>query len=116
MKHEPVKPRFLWKALKSSDRIKSVGIRRIIKGLKGIRPRIKVYRLVLKDSRTPKTAKVLLALAIGYTLMPFDLIPDFLPVIGHVDDIIIVPLLFYLAIRMIPKEVIEECERMVEGG
>lgn len=93
-----------------------MGIRRIIRGLKGIRPRIKVYRLILKDRRTPKAAKVLLALAIGYTLMPFDLIPDFLPVIGHVDDIIIVPLLLYLAIRMIPKEVIEECERMVEGG
>ncbi|MBI2413580.1 MAG: DUF1232 domain-containing protein [Deltaproteobacteria bacterium] len=93
-----------------------MGIRRFIRGLKSIRPRIKVYRLVLKDKRTPKGAKVLLALAIGYMLMPFDLIPDFLPIIGHVDDVIIVPLLFYLAIRMIPKEVIEECERKVEGG
>ena len=93
-----------------------MGIRRFIKGLKGLRTRIKVYKLVMKDTRTPKAAKVLLALAVGYTLMPFDLIPDFLPIIGHVDDVIIVPLLFYLAIRMIPKEVIEECERMVEGG
>ena len=93
-----------------------MGIRRFIRGLKGLRSRIKVYKLVMKDKRTPKAAKVLLALAIGYTLMPFDLIPDFLPVIGHVDDLIIVPLLFYFAIRMIPKEVIEECERMVEGG
>ena len=93
-----------------------MGIRRFIRGLKGLRSRIKVYRLVMKDKRTPKAAKVLLALAIGYTLMPFDLIPDFLPVIGHVDDLIIVPLLFYFAIMMIPKEVIEECERMVEGG
>lgn len=92
-----------------------MSIRRFIKGLKGIRPKIKVYRLVLKDKRTPAAAKVLLALAIGYMLMPFDIIPDFLPVIGQVDDVIIVPLLFYLAIRMIPKEVIEECERRVEG-
>ena len=93
-----------------------MGIRRFIMGLKGLRTRIKVYKLVMKDTRTPKAAKVLLALAVGYTLMPFDLIPDFLPIIGHADDVIIVPLLFYLAIRMIPKEVIEECERMVEGG
>ncbi len=59
--------------------------------------------------RTPKSAKTLLGLAIGYALLPFDLIPDFLPVIGHLDDAIIVPGLIYLALKRVPQEIIGEC-------
>ncbi|MDO8445027.1 MAG: DUF1232 domain-containing protein [Deltaproteobacteria bacterium] len=73
----------------------------------------KVYRLVLKDSRTPIFAKVLLGAAVSYALMPFDLIPDFIPVIGHIDDVIIVPGLLYLALKMIPKELVEECRARI---
>jgi uncharacterized membrane protein YkvA (DUF1232 family) len=64
-------------------------------------------------------AKVLLGMAIGYLLLPIDLIPDFIPVIGHLDDLVIVPGLIYLALKMIPDEVVAECRRKVteaDGG
>ncbi len=75
-----------------------------------------VYQLALKDPRTPRLAKALLGLAIGYALLPIDLIPDFIPVIGHLDDVIIIPMLIRLALRMIPDEVIDECRLRISAG
>ncbi len=80
---------------------------------KNLKRELKVYQLVLKDSRTPKLAKYLLGLAVGYTLLPFDIIPDFIPVIGHLDDVIIVPILVIIALKIIPKEIIEDCRLKV---
>lgn len=77
---------------------------------------IQIYRLVLGDARTPLLAKLLLGLAVGYLLLPFDLIPDFIPVIGQLDDLIIVPMLFWLALKLIPKEIIAESRRRVQDG
>ncbi|MBI4971698.1 MAG: DUF1232 domain-containing protein [Planctomycetes bacterium] len=70
---------------------------------------LKTYQLVLEDKRTPRIAKFLLGLAIAYALSPIDLIPDFIPVIGHLDDVVIVPLLVVLALKLIPKNIIEDC-------
>jgi uncharacterized membrane protein YkvA (DUF1232 family) len=70
---------------------------------------LRVYQLVLKDPRTPRLAKIFLGLAVGYVLLPFDLIPDFLPIIGHLDDAIIVPALVFLALKLIPSEIVVEC-------
>jgi uncharacterized membrane protein YkvA (DUF1232 family) len=67
-----------------------------------------VYERVLRDERTPVVAKLFLGLAIGYWLMPFDLIPDFIPVIGHLDDAVIIPALVFVALRFIPREIIAE--------
>lgn len=88
------------------DKCKKVG--------QGFRREIRIYQLILKDPRTPRMARWLLGLAVGYTLLPFDLIPDFLPVIGHFDDLIIVPALVILALRLIPREVVEECRRKAQ--
>jgi uncharacterized membrane protein YkvA (DUF1232 family) len=66
---------------------------------------IELCELLYTDSRTPKTTKILLWIAIGYALSPIDLIPDFIPVIGYLDDIVIVPVLLYIAIKSVPKDV-----------
>jgi len=56
-----------------------------------LKQEFEVYRLVLRHQKTPVLAKIFLGLAIAYVLMPFDLIPDFIPVIGQLDDLVIVP-------------------------
>ena len=88
-------------------RLKAVG--------KTLKRELRVYQLVRKDARTPKPAKWLLGLAVGYTLLPFDLIPDFIPVIGHLDDVIIVPALVIIALRLVPAEVVADCRSRVHS-
>ncbi|MEO6825116.1 MAG: DUF1232 domain-containing protein [Nitrosospira sp.] len=70
---------------------------------------IRICRLVLKDSRTPRPARLLLWLALAHALSPMDLVPDFFPLLGQVDDLIIVPTLLIAALKLVPKEVIEDC-------
>ena len=74
-----------------------------------------VYRLVAKHEKTPLPAKLLLGAAIAYFLLPFDLIPDAVPLLGQLDDAIIVPGLVWLALRFIPPEIIEECRAKAQS-
>lgn len=84
----------------------------VFKGLKAVAARcqreIGFYRAVLNDPRTPRGARWLLGLALAYAVSPVDLIPDFIPVLGHLDDVLLVPLLIWLALRLIPKDVLAE--------
>ena len=83
------------------------------KGLK--KDLIPVYYSIF-DKRTPLLAKLTASLAIVYLLSPVDLIPDFIPVLGLLDDIIIVPLLIGITIRLIPVYVIEDMRKKgIEG-
>ncbi len=75
---------------------------------KGLKKQVHLYKLVLKDKRTPILAKILLGAAVAYLLIPFDIIPDFIPIFGQLDDLILVPLLIYLALKLIPRKIIDE--------
>lgn len=68
------------------------------------------YQRLHEHPKTPMLAKALLWLAIGYLLLPFDLIPDFLPVIGQLDELVIIPLLLYLALKLTPPDIIAACK------
>jgi len=85
----------------------------LFKTLKALTKQLKqefaVYRIVLKHPQTPWIAKCFLGLAVGYLLLPFDLIPDFIPILGQLDDVVIIPVLLYLALLFIPKTVIQNC-------
>ena len=72
--------------------------------------------LAAKDPRTPWYAKVLIFLVVAHTLSPIDLIPDFIPILGYLDDLIITPLGLALAIRLIPVGVLEEAREKVAGS
>ena len=73
--------------------------------------------LASRDPRVPWYAKALAVAVAAYALSPIDLIPDFIPVIGYLDDLIIVPLGIWLVVRLIPDEVMVECRtRANEAG
>jgi uncharacterized membrane protein YkvA (DUF1232 family) len=70
--------------------------------------------LACRDPRTPWYAKALAACAAGYALSPIDLIPDFIPVIGYLDDLVLVPLGIALVLKMIPPTVMAQCRQAAE--
>jgi uncharacterized membrane protein YkvA (DUF1232 family) len=76
---------------------------------KRLRNEIYALYFAARDPRTPWYAKVLAAFIIGYALSPIDLIPDFIPVLGYLDDLIIVPAGIALLIKIIPNGVLQEC-------
>ena len=72
--------------------------------------------LAYGDKRVPLYAKIFLALMLGYVFSPLDLIPDFIPVLGLFDELILVPAGIYLAVKMIPPEVMADCRVRASAG
>lgn len=68
-----------------------------------------VLYFAFRNPQTPWYAKLLIFLTVAYAVSPIDLIPDFIPVLGYLDDIIIVPLGVFLSLKLIPAKVLEEC-------
>jgi uncharacterized membrane protein YkvA (DUF1232 family) len=76
---------------------------------KQIAQNLSILYIARKRKDVPAIAKIIVIVAIIYALSPLDLIPDFIPLLGYLDDLILLPLLIYLSIRIIPKNILEEC-------
>jgi len=68
-----------------------------------------------RDPRTPWYAKVLAGLIVAYALSPIDLIPDFIPVLGYLDDLLLLPIGIWLALQLVPATVLAEARRRAES-
>lgn len=77
-----------------------------------------IYALYLayRDPRVPWYAKAFAALVVGYAVSPVDLVPDFIPLLGYLDDLVLLPLGISLALRMIPSDVMEECRAIARSS
>jgi uncharacterized membrane protein YkvA (DUF1232 family) len=87
---------------------------------KKLKRQIFILYFACKDERVPWYAKLFTVCVVAYAFSPIDLIPDFIPILGYIDDVIIVPLGILLSLKMIPKNVIADCkvkaeERMKNG-
>ena len=71
--------------------------------------------LALKSKRTPVAAKLLAGVTLALALSPIDLIPDFIPVLGYLDDVLLLPGLIALTVKLIPPEILADCRRQAEG-
>ena len=87
---------------------------------KNLKTDIPTIFLSLKDKETPIIAKIFAAITVAYALSPIDLIPDFIPVLGYLDDVILLPILIALTFKFIPRDVYEKnrklSEHMWDGG
>lgn len=84
------------------------------KKARSLKKEINALYLAYKHPKTPWYAKAFAALVVGYALSPVDLIPDFIPILGYLDDIILVPIGIKLALKLIPPEVMEECRQKAD--
>lgn len=69
----------------------------------------------LRDPRTPWLARALALLVVAYALSPIDLVPDFIPVLGYLDDVILLPALIWLTVRLVPQAVMADCRARAEA-
>ena len=81
---------------------------------KSLKTDVTAVFLALKSRKTPWYAKITAAIVVIYALSPVDLIPDFIPFLGYLDDLIILPALIALTIKLIPEEVFSECRKRAE--
>lgn len=76
---------------------------------KKIKTDVPAIFIALKKKETPLIAKIVACITVGYALSPIDLIPDFIPVLGYLDDLIILPALATLTIKLIPENIFQSC-------
>ncbi|WP_227763480.1 YkvA family protein [Zhaonella formicivorans] len=79
-----------------------------------LKKNIGVLYLAFKHKNTPWYAKVLIGAILSYALSPVDLVPDFVPILGYLDDLVLIPAGIAFAIKLIPKDVLAECRAQAE--
>ena len=78
--------------------------------VKSLRDNTYALYLASKDPRVPLSVKIIIGAVVAYALSPIDLIPDFIPLIGFMDDLVLLPLGIWIAVRLLPREVWRECK------
>lgn len=87
---------------------------KIKKKIQELKEKLAALSLAYKRPDTPMAAKILAAITVAYALSPIDLIPDFIPIFGYLDDLIILPLLIALSIKLVPPNILEECQEQAK--
>ena len=91
-------------------------IRRWRRRTRSLKGEVQTLYLAIKDPRTPWYAKVSAGIVVAYALSPIDLIPDPIPILGHLDDLILIPLGLALVMKMIPPAVLAESRSRAQGA
>ncbi len=86
-----------------------INIKKLKEKTKSLETDIYALYKAYRDPRVPWYVKLIILLLLGYFISPIDLIPDFIPIIGYLDDILIVSVTIYLIIKLIPREVFQDC-------
>ncbi|HZG62805.1 MAG TPA: YkvA family protein [Rubrobacteraceae bacterium] len=89
-------------------------IERLKSWAKKLKSELYTLYLAYKDPRVPLHAKIFTAVVVGYAFSPIDLIPDAIPILGYLDDLLLVPLGIAIAVRMIPRQVLAECREKAQ--
>jgi uncharacterized membrane protein YkvA (DUF1232 family) len=97
-----------------ADKTKQSLFSRLKSMAKKLKANLMVMYLAYRDPRVPMFTKIFAICVVAYAFSPVDLIPDFIPILGYLDDLILVPLGVYLALRLFPKEVLEEYRAKAE--
>lgn len=87
---------------------------RLATAAKTLKRKVVVVYFALRDLRTPRLAKIVGGIVTAYALSPIDLIPDFIPVIGLLDDLLLVPAGIWLTVRLIPPHILADAHAKAE--
>lgn len=87
---------------------------RIKRWASALKSNVSSLYMAYRHKDTPWYAKAAAIAAVGYALSPIDLIPDFIPILGYLDDLLILPVLVWIALKLIPKDVMAECRAQAQ--
>jgi uncharacterized membrane protein YkvA (DUF1232 family) len=89
-----------------------IAVQKIKKWAENLLKQLELLYKIYTYPKTPWYAKISIGIVIAYALSPIDLIPDFIPILGYLDDLLILPLGIYLSLKLVPDYVIEECREI----